>query len=92
MYTLKSPAPKLYRLEAVENLIQRYFEHGGSMEELKPGSLGYGLTILYSPAENLKTFVIREVYLNEWSSGHTVRGYNRMPKKYRAMLEERGLI
>lgn len=91
MFTAKA-APKSYCLEAVESLMQRYFEHGGSMEELKPGSLGYGLTILYDPAENLKTFVIREIYMNEWSSRHTIRGYNKMPGKYRTMLEERGRI
>ena len=77
---------KFYTLKAVENLIQRYLENGGSMEELKPGSIGYGVTILYDAAENLKTFIIKEVYLNEWSSGHTVIGYNRMPKKYRTLL------
>lgn len=86
MFTRTKPAPKLYTLKAVENLIQRYLESGGSMEELESGSLGYGVTILYDAAENLKTFVIKEVYLNEWSSAHTVRGYNRMPKKYRALL------
>ena len=25
---------------------------------------------------------------NEWSSGHKVRGYNRMPEKYRALLDK----
>lgn len=36
----------------------------------------------------LKTYVIREVAINEWSSGHKVRGYNRMPEKYRALLDK----
>ena len=29
-----------------------------------------------------------EVAINEWSSGHKVRGYNRMPEKYRALLDK----
>lgn len=29
-----------------------------------------------------------EVAINEWSGGHKVRGYNRMPEKYRALLDK----
>lgn len=44
--------------------------------------------LLYDDAGKLKTYVIREVAINEWSSGHKVRGYNRMPEKYRALLDK----
>jgi hypothetical protein len=30
----------------------------------------------------LKACVIQERYLNPWSSGHSVRFYNELPKKY----------
>ena len=32
--------------------------------------------------------MLQEVAINEWSSGHKVRGYNRMPEKYRALLDK----
>lgn len=91
LFTTKAK-PKIYSLKAVDDFIQRYYENGGSMAELVPGSLGYGLTILYSPEGNLKTFIIRELGLSPWSSRHTVRGYNKMPEKYRTMLEKMELI
>lgn len=77
---------KLYSCSAVEDLFTRYVENGGEILEIEPGSLGYGLTICYG--EGLKTAVIKEVYVNPWSSGHTVRFYNEMPKKYSEMIEK----
>lgn len=76
---------QLYGCEAVQNLIDRYFDRGGEMYEIQEGVLGYGELILYG--EGLKTTIVKEVYLNEWSSGHTIRMYNKMPKKYEMVLE-----
>lgn len=76
---------KLYSCTAVENLMNRYKDKGGEITEIEEGCLGYGFIILYGPG--LKTAVIKEVYINEWSSAHTVRLYNKMPKKYEKMLE-----
>lgn len=75
----------IYSLSAVENLIKRYSDKGGYMVEIKEGSLGYGTTIL--AGEKLKTTIIQEVYLNPWSSGHTVRMYRKCPKKYAKYLQ-----
>lgn len=75
-----------YTLTACENLIQKFIDNGGEIVTLEEGCLGYGLTVCYG--EGLKTAIIREVYLNEWSSGHTIRMYNKMPKKYAQMLED----
>lgn len=55
---------------------------------MREGVLGHGDVLLYDDAGKLKTYVIREVAINEWSSGHKVRGYNRMPEKYRALLDK----
>jgi hypothetical protein len=71
---------KIYSLEAIEKLISHYTKNGGSIETIKEGTLGYGTTVL--KCEKLKFAVIKEVYLNEWSSGHTVRLYNKLPQKY----------
>ena len=71
---------KLYSLSAIETLINKYLKEGGEFETVKEGSLGYGLAIL--KGEGLKACVIQERYLNPWSSGHSVRFYNELPKKY----------
>lgn len=75
----------LYSLEVCEKLMEEYYERGGECVTLVEGSLGLGVVICY--ADGLKTTVIKEVCINEWSSGHTIRMYNKMPKKYEQMLE-----
>ena len=70
----------LYTTSSVGRLIAEYLDAGGQM--------GHGDVLLYDDAGKLKTYVIREVTINEWSSGHKVRGYNRMPEKYRALLDK----
>lgn len=76
----------LYTLTACERLMDRYYDAGGECVTLEEGSLGLGLTLCYGPG--LKTAVIREKYINCWQSGHTVRMYNKMPEKYRQLLEK----
>lgn len=73
---------KLYTLDACEKLIDSYVNAlGGRMVTLTDGVLGLG-TVLLTGADGMKSVLIREVYLNEWSSAHTVRRYNKLPKKY----------
>lgn len=79
-------AAKLYALSAVQQTIDTWIEAGGQVDTVEEGVLGYGLTICHG--EGLKTAVITEVYLNEWSSAHKIRFYNEMPKKYRQMLDD----
>lgn len=76
----------LWDLNSIENLINRYIEKDGEYLELQEGCLGYGVIMLRG--KGLKTTIIKEVYLNEWSSGHTVRMYNKTPKKYLQMAEK----
>lgn len=79
-------AATLYALSAVEQTIDTWIEAGGQVDTVKEGSLGWGVTICHG--EGLKTAIITEVPLNEWSSAHTIRVYKKMPKKYRQMLED----
>lgn len=72
----------LYTTSSVGRLIAEYLDAGGQMLQMREGVL------LYDDAGKLKTYVIREVAINEWSSGHKIRGYNRMPEKYRALLDK----
>lgn len=71
---------KHYNLDAINRLIARYEERGGQVRTIEEGVLGWGTTILYG--DGLKTAVIQERYLNEWSSTHTIRFYNLTPVKY----------
>lgn len=79
-------AATLYTLEAVEQTISNWIEAGGNIDTVEEGALGWGLTICHG--EGLRTAIIKEVPLNEWSSAHTIRIYNKMPKKYRQMLDD----
>ncbi len=65
---------------AVQNLIDQYIDKGGHIEEIEEGVLGFGTIIL--SANGYKYAIIKEVYLNSWSSGHTIKFYNKLPKKY----------
>ena len=78
-------AASLYALSAVQQTIDAWIEAGGQIDTVEEGTLGWGLTVCHG--EGLRTAIIKEVPLNEWSSAHTIRIYNKMPKKYRAMLE-----
>ena len=76
----------LYTLKACDDIINKYINNGGEVIELEKGTLGYGLTVCFG--EGLKTCIITEKYLNEWSSGHSIRFYNNTPKKYEQMIEK----
>lgn len=75
---------KLYDCDYIAHLISQYSEKGGEVITIDEGCLGYGFMIMFG--EGLKTTIVKEVYINEWSSGHTVRMYNKMPHKYKQMI------
>ena len=71
-----------YSLESCEKLINTYVnEYKGELMQVEEGCLGLGKLILHS-APNKKSFVIKEHFVNSWSSTHSVRAYNKLPKKY----------
>lgn len=77
---------KYYTMEACSNLIDKYInEYKGEATNVCPGVLGLGKVVLHG-APHKKTIIITEVFLNEWSSGHTVRAYNKIPKKYEQLI------
>ena len=77
---------KTYTTTTCDSLIQRYIEAGGHVTTLEEGTLGHGLTVCHG--DGLKTAVIQEVALNEWSSVHKVRMYNTIPKKYAQKINQ----
>lgn len=72
-------------IEQIERIINILVEKGANVYELIEGCLGYGLTVV-TGAENCKTMVIKEEYLNAWSSANSVRFYKKLPKKYAEMI------
>ncbi len=76
----------LYSCTAIEGLAQKYYEKGGEVVEIIPGTLGFGLTVMHG--EGLKTAVVTEIPITTQSSGHKVRLYNKMPDKYKKMLHD----
>lgn len=74
----------LYTCDAVRELIDRYTEKNGHIITIQEGTLGYGILLMV--AKGYKTTVVTEVYLNEWSSAHKIRMYNRTPEKYKRFL------
>jgi hypothetical protein len=77
-----------YTLKSCEDLIELYLrEFKGQMTILEEGVLGLGTILLHS-AEGKKTIVIKEFFISAWSSGHSIRRYNKMPKKYVKLLEK----
>jgi hypothetical protein len=75
---------KNYNLESLDKLTNLYLSKGGQVIELIEGVLGYGTTVCFG--DNLKFCVIQERFETSWSSTHTIRLYNKIPKKYESLL------
>jgi hypothetical protein len=72
---------KIYDLKTCESLIQRYVDQfSGECIVIEEGVLGLGTVLL--TAHGKKAILIKEIFLNAWSSGHTIKMYNKIPKKY----------
>jgi len=73
---------KLYTNTEGDNLVQKYIDKGGEVITVKEGCLlDYGIAILI--ADGYKTTILKEKYLNEWSSAYTKKSYNKLPTKYK---------
>ena len=77
---------KLYDCDYIAHLIAKYHDKGGEVITIEEGTLGYGFMIMFG--EGLKTTIVKEIYVNAWSSGHSVRMYRKTPKKYEKMITD----
>ena len=75
---------KLYGSNEIKKLVFHYIDKGGNYNEIEQGCLGWGKLVLFG--DGLKTTIVEEVYINSQSSGHTVRMYDKCPKKYLTYL------
>lgn len=72
----------LYTLKAVEGLIEKYGEDS-EIFTIEGGLLdSYIIT-----SDKFKTAIIKEVYLNEWSSAYSIVFYNKTPLKYQKIID-----
>lgn len=75
---------RYYTLTQTQKLIDKYLAKNGEVHIIDEGSLVYGLII--ATAENCKSAVIKEVFINEWSSLQSIILYNKLPKKYQTLI------
>ena len=69
-----------YTSTQVEKLINKYVAKNGTHTVIEEGCLGWGTIVCQG--EGLKTAIIKEFYVNAWSSLHTIRFYNKTPKNW----------
>jgi len=80
--------PKTYTLKTCQELIETYInEFKGSLLQLEEGSLGLGKLILYN-GNGRKSIVIEEIFETSWTSTHKIRMYNKLPKKYKTLIDK----
>lgn len=76
-----------FSLESCEDLIEKYVnEFGGNLYTIEDGILGLG-TLVLAYADGKKSVIIKEYFINSWNSGHDVKFYNKLPKKYEVLIE-----
>jgi len=76
----------MYTYQQIDKLINRYSEIENSETiQTREGVLGSGDWILTAPGK--KTAIVKEVFVNAWNSTHTVKMYNKIPKKYSKLID-----
>lgn len=87
-YQARTSGKTLYTISSTENLIRELTENQGyELIQLSEGVLGCGDCVLLAPDENHYNFVIREIPLNEWTSGQTIRRCARISKAIQQEIE-----
>ena len=82
-------AQKLYSYRAVEDFYnERLAPLGYEWLQIREGTLGIGDVLFVSPDEQHYHFVVREVYLNEWSSAQTIRRTAKISKAIQREIKE----
>lgn len=75
----------MYSISAGQNFIDKYEAKAG--DSFKAWTVAGCLADSYIlQGDGLKTVIIKECFLNEWSSGYTIRLYNKTPAKYEKII------
>lgn len=72
---------RVYSFSSVESIIEKLVDAGYEHIQLSEGCLGIGDHVLLSGNPNKYSPVIREVFINAWSSGQTIRRIAKISKK-----------
>ena len=78
----------LYTPTSTEEFICNMGEKGWDCIQLNEGGLGIGDWVLVAPTERHWNFVIREKYLNAWSSAQTIRRCRKLSQKVLKEIEK----
>ena len=81
---------KTYSTGTISQAIELLGSRGYEIINIEEGTLGHGHVICIAPDKNHYNVEIKEVYLNEWSSGHTVRNFAKPSKRIAELLEKVG--
>ena len=79
---------KLYSMAAVDDALEFLTENGYEIVTI-PGSL-LDSYICIAPDDSHYNVILRENYVNAWSSAYTVRNYKKLPKWALAEVERVG--
>ncbi|MFT0360229.1 hypothetical protein [Bacteroides thetaiotaomicron] len=79
----------LYAYTSIDDFIIWYMKKGGQAYCIDEGCLTSGDWILFDARGKLKSYIIKEVYINPWSSGQSLRKYRRLPEKYAKMIRNK---
>ena len=74
----------LYTHTAIQDYLESCYNRGADVWSIA-GSLVDNYII--EPTDTHKGAVIKEIYLNEWSSAQSIRLYNELPAKYNRVID-----
>ena len=88
----------IYSMVTVQDLMQRCMDNDFEFVTLldkdgvpMEGTLGYGHFVMIAPPNRPKrrwwNFEVTEVYLDEWSSGHTIRRFHKISKRLQKEID-----
>ncbi len=78
---------KLYTCSAVDDALDTLIDIGYDCVQVSEGVLGCGHWICIAPDDRHYHFEFQEVYMNEWSSGHTVRKCRTLSNQQMQMIQ-----
>lgn len=79
----------LYTYTSIDDFIIRYMKKGGQAYCIDEGCLTSGDWILFDNRGKLKSCIIKEVYISDYSSGQSLRRYRKLPEKYAKMIRNK---
>ena len=79
---------KLYTISSTDEFISSMISKGWEAVQLDEGTLGVGDWVLIAPTERHWNYIIREVYLNAWSSAQTIRKCRKLSQKILKEIEK----